>query len=129
MPAHERDVAKIIQTKAQSIRNKSGKGLYKAKIKISKADAEHPNFQRLMELGLSKAGCIDILDDLPPMLTTQDGEVSISADFESMADEKLADAQKMWDEDFERSMVCGMPALLRLLLVAHLSRRNPLHTL
>ena len=85
--------------------------------------------RRLMELGLSKAGCIDILDDLPPMLTTQDGEVSISADFESMADEKLADAQKMWDEDFERSMVCGMPALLRLLLVAHLSRRNPLHTL
>jgi hypothetical protein len=108
--SHERDVAKVIQTKAQSIRNKSGKGLYKAKIKISRADAEHPNFKRLMSLGLAAAGCVQIVDDLPPMLTAdEDGELTVAADFESMAEEKLADAEKLRTEDFERSQVCLAP--------------------
>ena len=108
--AHERDVAKTIQTKAQSIRNKSGKGLYKATIKISRSDAEHPNFKRLLSLGLAEAGCVQIVDDLPPMLATdEDRSLAVASDFESMAEKKLADAQKMRTEDLERSQECLAP--------------------
>ena len=101
-------MAKVIQTKAQSIRNKSGKGLYKAKIKISRADAEHPNFKRLMSLGLAAAGCVQIVDDLPPMLTAdEDGELTVAADFESMAEEKLVGIRSQHDPSCLMTLWCN----------------------
>ena len=110
-PGHERDVAKTIQYKAQSIRNKCGKGLYKAKMKVSRADADHPNFKKLMELGLAAAGCVEIVDDAPAMMVSsiETGQLTVSEDFVKLAQEKLEEAEKVRDEDFRRSQAAYAP--------------------